>query len=169
MVLEKTLESLLDCKEIKSVNPKGNQLWKFIGRTHAEAELQYFGHLMWRTNALEKTLMLGMTEGKRRREWQRMRWLDSITNSVNMNLSKLRETVKDRSAWCGAVHRVAKSQTRLSNWTTRSQIVFKCLGFKDLSTLLKISENSKRDVLYQLYLLVFMLLEVEKCYNMYPF
>ena len=74
VVFEKTLESLLDCKEIKSVNPKGNQLWKFIGRTDAEAELQYFGHLMWRTNALEKTLMLGMTEGKRRRDWQRMRW-----------------------------------------------------------------------------------------------
>ena len=89
MVYEKTLESPLDCKEIQPIHPKGNQSLIFIGRTDAEAELQYFGHLMQRANSLEKTLMLGKIEGKRRRVWQRMRWLDSITDSMDMNLSKL--------------------------------------------------------------------------------
>ena len=89
VVLEKTLESPLDCKEIKPVNPKGNQPWIFIGRTDAEPKLQYFGHLMRRTNSLEKTLMLGKTEHKRRRGWQRMRWLDHIPGSTAMSLSKL--------------------------------------------------------------------------------
>ena len=78
-------------------------------------KLQYIGHLMWRVNSLEKTLMLGKTEGKRRRGWQRMKRLDSITDSMEMNLSKLREIVKDREAWHAAVHRVAKSQTQLSD------------------------------------------------------
>ena len=81
-------------------------------------KLQYFGHLMWRANSLEKTLMLGKIEGKRRRGQQRMRWLDSLTNTMDMNLSRLREIVEDRGAWCAVVRGVPKSQTQLSNWTT---------------------------------------------------
>ena len=89
VVLEKALESPLDSREIKPVNPKGNQLWIFIGRTDAKVEIQYFGHLMGRANTLGKTLKLGKIEGKRRRGWQRMRCLHSITDSVDMSLSKL--------------------------------------------------------------------------------
>ena len=83
-------------------------------------KLQYFGYLMQRANSLEKTLMLGKTEGRRRRGWQRMKWLDSIINSADMNMSKLRETVEDRGAWHAAVHGVTKSRTQLCNWTTSS-------------------------------------------------
>ena len=90
VVIEKTLENSLDCKEIKPVNPKGNQHWIFIGRTDAEAKLPYFGPLMWRANTLEKTLMLGKIEGKKRRGQQRMRWLDSITDSKDMNWANSR-------------------------------------------------------------------------------
>ena len=110
-MLEKTLESPLDCKEIQPVHPKGDQSWVFIGRTDAELKLQYFGHLLRTADSLEKTVMLGGIGGRRRREGQRMTWLDDITDLMHMSLCTLRELLTDREAWGAAIHRVAKSRT----------------------------------------------------------
>ena len=124
VVLEKTLENPLDSKEFKPINPKGNQSWIFIGRTNTEAETPILWPPDVKSNSLEKALMLGKVGAKRWRGRQRMKWMDSFTNSVDMCLSKFWEIVKDREAWSAVVHGITRSQMQLSNWKTTSWLMW---------------------------------------------
>ena len=140
VVLEKTLERPLDCKEIQPVNPKGNQSWISLEGLMLNLKLQYFGHLLKRANSLEKTLMLENIEGRRRRGWQRMRWLGGIIDSMDMSLSRLQEFLKDWEAWHAAVHRVPKSWTWLSD-SSKNNMHISILSHTFISKTLAYSAN----------------------------
>ena len=146
VVLEKTFESPLDCKQIQPVHPKEISPRYSLKGLRLKLKLQYFGHLMRRADSLEKTLMLGVIGGRRTRGWQRMRWLDGVTDSTDMGLGGLRELVMDRKAWHAAVHGVAKSWTWLSYWTELNSTVRNAVVYSTRAGMhrLALSEKARR-------------------------